>query len=326
MNRAIRYAVRAAVAVAALVSIAVTAASAQSYPSKPIRLISPFPPGGGTDILGRAIAAPASDLLGQSVVVDNRPGAGSTLGADIAVRAEPDGYTLIIVSASYCAASAYQRVRYDPVKDIQPIILVGTTGLVFVTHPAVPVHDIKELIAYAKANPGKLNYASVGPGSVVHLAFELFKLKTGTNIVHVPYKGGGPALNALLAEEIQLSATSMVPTIPYVKAGRLRALAISNAKRSGSLPDVPTVGETVPGYDVTHWYGIWGPHGMPRKIVSRLNTTFAQVLRSPELTERMKAEGLELAAGPPEEFAALVKSDVAKWRAVIRQSNLGRSG
>jgi tripartite-type tricarboxylate transporter receptor subunit TctC len=312
---------RVSVAVAA--SLLACGASSQDYPSRPIRLISPFAPGGGTDILGRAIAVPASQLLGQSIVVDNRPGAGSTLGADLAVRAEPDGYTLIIVSASYCAASAYQHVRYDPVKDIEPIILVGTTGLVLVTHPAVPVHSVKELIAYARANPGKLNYASVGPGSVVHLSFELFKIRTGTHIVHVPYKGGGPALNAVLGEEVQLSAISMVPTIPHVRAGRLRALAITNAKRSPLLPDVPSLGETVPGYDVTHWYGVWGPHGMPRNIVVRLNSVLAQVLHKPEMAERLKVEGLELAAGPPEQFASVVSSDVRKWKAVIKEAKLG---
>lgn len=310
---------------AILVSVVAPNALAQGYPSKPIRLISPFAPGGGTDILGRLIAVPVSESLGQPVVVDNRPGAGGAVGAEIAVRAEPDGYTLIMVSASYCATGAYRKLSYDPVKDIQPIILIGTTGLVFLVHPSVPAKSVKELIAYARANPTKLNYGSVGVGSVTHLSFEFFKLTTKVNIVHIPYKGSGPALNAVVAGEIQLTSLSMVPTLPHVRAGRLRAIAITGAKRSTLMPNVPTVSETVPGYEVIHWYGMWGPKGMPGNIVARWNKEVARVLRTNEMSSQMKAEGLDPGGGPPEEFLNLIRSDVEKWRRVIKEAKIERA-
>lgn len=312
---------------AVLVSLAaIDSPAAQSYPIKPIRLIAPFAPGGGTDILGRVIAVPVSASLGQPVVVDNRPGAGGAIGAEITVRAEPDGYTLILVSSSYCATSAYRKLPYDPVKDIQPIILIGTTGLVMVVHPSVPAHGLKEFIAYAKANPGKLNYGSVGTGSVTHLSLELFKLMTGTNIVHVPYKGGGPALNAVVAGEVQLTSISMVPTLPHLRAGRLRALAITGAKRSPLLPDVPTASEAVPGYQVIHWYGMWGPRGMPKDIVARWNKEVAKVLNSDLMKRQMQAEGLEPGGGPPEQLLDIIRPDVERWRKVIIEAKIDRAG
>jgi tripartite-type tricarboxylate transporter receptor subunit TctC len=294
----------------------------QSYPTKPIRLIAPFPPGGGTDLLARIIAMPASDAFGQTVVVDNRPGAGGAFGAEITARAEPDGYTLILVSASYAATGAYQKMSFDPVTGVQPIILIGTTGLALTVHPAVAAKNTSELVALAKSHRGKLNYASVGPGSAVHLALELFKLTAKVNMVHVPYKGGGPALNALMAGEVQVSATSMVPTIPHARAGKVRILAITPPKRSPALPEVPTVSESVPGYEVIHWYGMWGPKGMPKSIVTRWNREVAKVLATDELKNRTRGEGLELAGGPPEEFGAVLKRDIEKWRRVIREAGI----
>jgi tripartite-type tricarboxylate transporter receptor subunit TctC len=303
--------------------VAVPAAwCAQSYPSKPIRLIAPFPPGGGTDLLARIIADPASQSFGQTVIVDNRPGAGGAYGAEIVARAEPDGHTLILVSASYAATAAYRKLAFDPVSDIQPIILIGTTGLALTVHPSVPAKNTAELIALGKAQPGKLNYASVGPGSAVHLALELFKLKTHADFVHVPYKGGGPALNALVAGEVQLSATSMVPTIPHAKAGRVRILAITTAQPSPALPDVPTIGETVPGYEVTHWYGMWFPKGVQRDIVKRWNVEVTKVLETEELKTRTRGEGLDLAGGPPERFGSRLKTDVERWRVVMKESGI----
>jgi tripartite-type tricarboxylate transporter receptor subunit TctC len=282
----------------------------------------PFPPGGGTDLYSRVIASPVSEALGQTVVVDNRPGAGGAFGAEIVVRAEPDGYTLVLVSASYAATSAFQKIPYDPINGVQPIILIGTTGLALGVHPGVPARNTAELVALAKSKPGKLNYASVGPGSAVHLALELFKLMGKVDLVHVPYKGGGPALNALIAGEVQVSATSMVPTIPHAKAGRVRMLAITTPKRSPVLPDVPTIGETVPGYEVTHWYGMWGPKGMRKDIVARWNQEVAKVLRTDEMKARTSGEGLELKGGPPAEFGAVLKSSIEKWRRVIRESKI----
>jgi tripartite-type tricarboxylate transporter receptor subunit TctC len=306
----------------ALLLFIVSAAYAQTYPTKPIRMISPFAPGGGTDLLGRMIAARVSESFGQQVVVDNRPGAGGSIGAEITVRSEPDGYTLIIVSATYAATSAYRPPPYDPVNDIQAIIHLGTTGLLFTVNPSLPVKNISELIAHAKANPGKLNFATVGAGSNVHLAMELFKLMTKTNFVDVAYKGGGPAMTALVAGEIPVTAMSIVPSMPHVKSGRVRALAVTSAKRSSYLPDVPAVNETVAGYEASHWYGMWGPRRLPKPIVVRWNEAVAKVLLTEEAQNRLKAEGLEPGGGPPERFQQIVRNDIEKWRRVMREANI----
>jgi tripartite-type tricarboxylate transporter receptor subunit TctC len=314
------------VAAAVLVSGLSAQGLAQKYPAKPIRLISPFAPSGGTDILARAIATPVSESLGQPVVVDNRPGAGGMTGAELVARAAPDGYTIIMVASTYATTSAYGKPPYDPINGIQPIILIGTTGLVMTVHPSVPARSVKELVDYAKATPGKLNYASVGAGSIPHLAQELFKLETGINLVHVPYKGAGPALIALVAGEVQLTAISMVAILPHIKAGRLRAIAISYPTRSNLLPDVPTISETVPGFEVIHWYGIWGPKGIPEPIVARWNKEVAKILRTDEMKVRTLAEGLEAAGGPPAEFGETIRRDVEKWRRVIREAKISREG
>ena len=300
--------------------------SAEAYPARPIRLVAPFPPGGGTDLLSRVIAQPLSETFKQTIIVDNRPGAGGALGSEIVARAEPDGYTLILVSASYAASSAYGKPPYDPINGVQPIILIGTTGLALSVHPSVPAKNTADVVALARKSPGKYNYASVGPGSAVHLALELFKLTTKTNLVHVPYKGGGPALQALIAGEVQVSATSMVPTIPHAKAGKVRMLAVTLGKRSSVLPDIPTIGETVPGYEVTHWYGMWGPKGMPKAIVTLWNKEVAKVLQTDEMKKRSRAEGLEIAGGPPEEFGGVLKRDIEKWRRVIKEAKISREG
>ena len=298
------------------------AASADKYPSKPIRMISPFAPGGGTDLLGRMIGTRVSESFGQPVVVDNRPGAGGAIGAEITARSEPDGYTLIIVSASYGAASAYRPPPFDPINDIQAVIHLGTTGLLFTAHPSLPVKNMPELIAHAKANPGKLNFATVGAGSNVHLALELFKLMTKTNFVDVPYKGGGPAMTAIVAGEIPVTAMSLVPSMPHVKSGRVRALAVTTAKRSTYLPDVPAVSETVPGYEASHWYGMWGPKGLPKPILVRWNEAVGKVLLTEEAQSRMRAEGLEPGGGPPEAFQKIIRTDIEKWRRVIREAKI----
>jgi len=311
---------------ALLVSFSSQEGLAQKYPAKPMRLISAFAPGGGTDILARAIATPVSESFGQPVVVDNRPGAGGATGSELVARATPDGYTIIMVASTYAATAAYGNPSYDPINGIQPIILIGTTGLVMTVHPSVPARSVRELIDYAKANPGKLNYASVGAGSVPHLAQELFRLETGINLVHVPYKGAGPALIALVGGEVQLTAISMVAILPHIKAGRLRAIAITNPTRSSLLPDVPTISETVPGFEVIHWYGIWGPKGMPQHIVARWNKEVAKVLRTDEMKSRTRAEGLESAGGPPAELGETIRRDVEKWRRVIREAKISREG
>ncbi len=310
-------------AIAFALSFAAAGAHAQDkYPTKPIRLLTAFAPGGGSDILARIISPPVSEALGQTVVVDNRPGGGGTLGAGITVRAEPDGYTIIIVSGSYGANAALHNLPYDSVTDISPIILVGTTGLLVTLHPSVPIKNLKELIDFAKVHPGKLNFGSAGVGGLGHLAQELFQLQTKVKITHIPYKGSGPVMTALLSGEIDSSFSSLVPSIPHVKSGRLRAIALTTPKRSGAIPDVPTVSETVPGYEVIHWYGIWGPKGIPKDIVLRWNREVAKVLNTDAMKRWMAQEGLEPAGGPPEEFRDRIRSDVEKWKKVVKEAKI----
>ena len=295
----------------------------EKYPTKPIRLLTPFAPGGGSDILARLIGPQVSEVFGQSIIVDNRPGGGGTLGAGITVRSDPDGYTLILVSGSYGANPALHNLPYDSVTDITPIILIGTTPLLVAMHPSVPIRTIKELIALARANPGKLNFGSAGVGGLGHLSQEMFRLQTKVNITHIPYKGSGPVMTALLSGEVDSSFSSLVPSIPHVKAGRLRALAVTTPKRSPAIPDVPTIGETVPGYEVTHWYGMWGPKGIPREIVLRWNQEVAKVLNTDAMKKWLAQEGLERAGGPPEEFRDRIRSDVEKWKKVVKEAKIG---
>lgn len=303
-----------------------TEAAAQQYPVRPIRLVVPFAPGGGADIMSRVIGTPLSVVLGQPVVVDNRPGAGGALGAEIAARSDPDGYTFITVSSSYAATSAYHKTSYDPVNGIEPVSLLGTTGLLMVVNPTLPVKSVKELIDYARANPDKLNYATVGVGSVTHFAHELFNLEAKVRTVHIPFKGGGPALLGVVGNEAQFTMISAVPTLPHLKAGRLRAIGISVSKRSPLLPDVPSIGETVRGYDVPHWYAVWGPKGIPKNIVTLWNREIAKVLLSEDMAKQMRGEGLDPAGGPPEQFYNVLKPTVERWRRVVKEAKIQFAG
>ena len=293
-----------------------------TYPTQPIRLLTPFAPSGGSDILARLIGPQVSESLGQQIVVDNRPGGGGTLGAGIAVRSDPDGYTLILVSGSYGANAALHDLPYNSVTDITPIILIGTTGLLVSMHPSVPIKTVKELIAHARTNPNKLNFGSAGTGGLGHLAGELFRMETGVIFTHVPYKGSGPVMNALLSGEVDSSFSSLVPSIPHVKSGRLRAIALTTPKRSRAIPDVPTISETVPGYEVTHWYGMWGPEGIPREIATRWNQEVAKVLNSAAMKKWLAQEGLDPAGGPPEEFLDRIKNDIEKWKKVVKEAKI----
>ena len=311
---------------AALVSAGFPGAWAQGYPSRPIRVITPFAPGGGTDILARLIGPQVSESFGQSIVVDNRPGGGGTIGAAMVVNAAPDGYTLILVSGSYGANAALHKLPYDSVTDIAPIILIGTTGLVVTLHPSLPIKTMKELIASIRANPAKYNFGSAGTGGLGHLAGELFKLDAKVDFTHVPYKGSGPVMTALLSGEVQSSFSSLVPSIPHVRAGRLRAIGVTTPKRSRALPDVPTVGETVPGYEVVHWYGMWGPKGLPKDIVTRWNREVARVLRAEAMQKWLEQEGMEAAGGPPEEFLDRIRRDVDKWKKVVKEAKIVAAG
>jgi tripartite-type tricarboxylate transporter receptor subunit TctC len=314
--------VRCAAAAIALSLLAAGVQAQSKYPNRPIRLLTPFAAGGGSDLLARLIGPPLTEALGQPIVVDNRPGGGGTLGAGIAARAEPDGYTLILVSGSYGANGALHDLPYDTVTGITPIILIGTTPLVLTVHPKMPVKSVKEFIDYAKANPGKVNIASAGVGALDHLAGEFFKLQTGAAYTIVPYKGSGPAMTGLLSGEVSGSMTTLVTSIPHVKAGRLRAIGVTTAKRSRALPDVSSIGETVPGYDVVHWYGMWGPKGLPADIVTRWNREVAKVLRTSATEKWLEDQGLERAGGPPQEFTDRLRVDVAKWKKVVKEARI----
>jgi tripartite-type tricarboxylate transporter receptor subunit TctC len=296
--------------------------NAEQYPARPIRLIIPFAPGGGTDAMARTFAQKFSESMGQTVVVDNRAGGGGTIGAETAVRSAPDGYTLCMVSTSYSTNAAFFKLPYDPVNDITSIAMLGDAGVLLTLHPSVPARSVKELIALAKAKPGSLNFASSGTGGNTHLATELFNIMAGTQMTHVPYKGTGPALNDLLGGQVQLIMGTLFVMLPHVKAGRLRGLAVTNAKRNSALPEIPTIAETLPGYEATLWYGVWGPKGLPKNVVTLWNTELRKAAQLPEVKQRFAAEGIEPVDGPPEVFRNVVQRDVAKWINVVKAANI----
>ncbi len=298
---------------------------AQSYPAKPIRLIIPFPPGGSTDILGRSLAQKLSEAWGQQVIVDNRGGAGGTIGADLAAKAPADGYTLLMGHIGTLAVNValYPRLSYDPVKDFTPVSLVALVPNVLVVHPSLPAKTVADLVAYARANPGKLNYSSGGNGSAAHLAVEYFKLQTKTDIVHVPYKGTGPSVTDLIAGQVSMTMTGAPAVMPHVQSGRIRALGVSSPQRIPALAQIPTVAESgVPGFDATQWYGVVAPAGTPRDIVAKLNAEIRKIMQSKEMLERLNTEGAISAAGTPEQFDAYIKSEIARWGAVVRAAGM----
>lgn len=298
-------------------------AIAQTYPTKPIRMIVPFPPGGGVDGAARVLSQKLSDALGQQVVIDNRGGSGGVIAAELAAHAAPDGYTIFFGgSASHgITPHLYRHLPYDAVKDFSPIIAVGMTPYILVVHPSVPAHSVKELIALAKAHPGTLNYASAGNGSTLHLTGEMFKTMAGVNIVHVPYKGAAPALNDLLSGSVQMTFNPAVVILPHVKTGRLRALAVTSARRTRLAPDLPTIAESgVPGFEATGWYGLLGPRAMPQEIVTRLNAEVERALAEKQFVERYAVLGIEPIGGTPASFAAFIRSELAKWGKVARAS------
>ena len=290
-----------------------------SYPVKPIRLVIPLAPGGGTDILARVIGNKMTELTGQQVIVDNRSGAGGTIGTELVVRAAPDGYTLSMSTVSYAVNACFYKLPYDPVMDISPISLIGTNPSIIVVHPSVPAGSIKELLTYAKAHPGELTYGSTGQGAFSHLGMELFKLMANVDLTHVPYRGTGPVIADLLAGQINLTVGAIVATLPHVKSGRLRALALTSATRSRLLPNVPTVAEAgVPGYEVVGWYGMFGPPHLPKNIVAELNAMLKRILDMPEIKNRIEQEGADVATSTPEEFRAIIKADIARYSKVVK--------
>lgn len=308
---------------AGLAALLPPAAWAQAYPSKPIRLVVPFPPGGSLDIVARAIGQRLAEAWGQAVVIDNRPGAGGNIGADLVARSAPDGYTILegALSTHAVNVSLYPRLPYDPVKDFAPITLVAVTPNVLVLNSAFPINSVPELIAYAKAHPGALSFGSGSNGSAGHLAGELFKTEAGVDMVHVPYKGGGPALQALLAGDTQLMFDNLANSTPQLKAGKLKALAVTTAKRSSLAPALPTLGETgLPGFDIYTWWGFMAPTGTPKDIIAKWNAETRRILGTPEMTAFFAQQGAEPSPTTPEQFAALIKKEIAKYAKIVKDS------
>ena len=299
-------------------------AHAQAFPDKPIVLVIPFPPGGPTDAMARTLAAEMQDRLGQPMIVENRAGAGGNIGAEYVARAAPDGQTLLFGTSGPLAinASLYRKVNYDPVKSFAPVIQVGHLPNILVVNPSVPAKNVKELIAYAKANPNKLSYASSGNGASSHLAGVLFNASAGVDLQHIPYKGTGPALNDLLGGQVSMSFTDVLTALPYVKTGKLRALGVTTTERSQALPDVPTVAEQgVPGYDVSVFFGIVAPAGTPPDRIAKLNQAFVDVLATPKVKQLFASQGLEPApSSTPQQLGKFIQAQVTKWAGVVKQA------
>lgn len=297
--------------------------TARGFPTRPVRLVVPYPPGGATDIMARIVSAKISEVWGQSVVVDNRPGGGGQIAAEMAAKAAPDGYTLYIGTISSLATnvSMYRNLPYDPVRDFAPITQLSASPYVLVTNPALPVKTVKELVALAKARPGALNYGSAGPGGGVHLSMELFKSMTGADIVHVPYKGTGPSLVELIAGQTQVSMAGFLSIAPHLKSGRVRGIAVSSLKRASAVPALPTIAESgLEGYEANSWNGVLAPVRASAALVKQLHADFITALRTPELQARVTGEGTEVVGNTPAEFGAYIKSEIKKWAKVVKES------
>jgi tripartite-type tricarboxylate transporter receptor subunit TctC len=314
-----------AVAIAAFVALFAESALAQVYPNKPIHLIVPFAAGGGNDNVARLVGKRLADSLGQPVLIDNRPGAGGVVGAELAAKAAPDGYTLFLggVGSHAINPSLHDKLPYDPIRDFAPVALLAQAPLVLVVHPSVPAGSFPEFVAYARANPGRLNFASNGNGSSSQLAAVMFDSMADVDMVHVPYKGLSPALADLLSGQVQLMFSSVVAILPHIKAGKLRGLAVTGAKRLASMPELPTIAESgFPGYEASSWYGILAPAGTPREIVAKLNAELSKALEQPEVRSSLLAEGAEPAGGSPERFAAHIRSEKERLGKLIRDAKI----
>ena len=309
--------------VAALLLLAVGQSLAQqSYPNKPIRFLLPYPPGGSTDIFSRIVSQKLSESLGQQVLVENRPGGNSIIGTDALAKAAPEGYSIGLVATSYAINPSLFKLPYDPAKDLIPIIQAGFSSLVLVVHPSVPVKTLKEFLTYAKANPGKLNYGTVGSGSITHLASELFEDVAGIDTVNVPYKGTAPMVTDLIGGQLHYALDTPVTSIPHLKSGKLRGIAVASAKRSSAMPDIPTMVEAGLPFEISAWLGIMAPAGTPKEIVSKLNAEINKILLLPEVRERLAASALEPGGGDPEQLAAVIKADLARWPAIVKKANV----
>jgi tripartite-type tricarboxylate transporter receptor subunit TctC len=310
------------VVLAALMLVFGATALAQEYPAKPIRVVVPFPPGGGTDLMARSVMQKLGESLGATMIIDNRGGAGGSIGSDIVAKSPADGYTLLIISGAHAInPSLYPKLPYDSVRDFAPVTMFTSGPGLLVVHPSVPAKTVKEFIALAKSRPGQLNYASAGIGTPPHLAGELFKTMAGVDIVHVPYKGNGPAYTDLIGGHVSVMFPTIPTAIPHVRAGKLRALAVTTRSRTPIAPELPPISESgVPGYDVSSWYGLLAPAGTPAAVVSRLQREIAKVLRSPDVGEKLTAQGLDLVGSTPDAFAAVIKSEIMKWAKVVKAS------
>jgi tripartite-type tricarboxylate transporter receptor subunit TctC len=306
-----------------LAALCAAGAHAQNYPARPVRMIVPFPAGGATDIIGRLVAQKLAEALGQQVIVDNRGGAAGTIGSELAAKAPPDGYTILIGTSSThaIAQSLYAKLPYDSVKDFTPVIGLATATIVLSTHPSVPAKNVRELIALAKAKPNALSFASSGSGGVSHLVGEMFKAQAGIEMLHVPYKGDAQALTDLVSGQVSLEFGTALSFLPYVQSGKLKALAVTSARRSAVMPEVPTVAESgLKGFEALQWFAVFGPAGLPKDIVARLNGETVKILRNPEMKERLTKLGCDVVASSPEEFAAFQKAEIAKWAKVVKES------
>lgn len=312
----------ARVAALLVAGVFVCAVQAQDFPSKLIRIVVPFPAGGGTDILTRALAQKLTEEWKQQVIVDNRPGAGANIGAEHVAKSVADGYTLLMASTIHSInPSLYPKLGYDPLKDFTPITLVAETAQVLVVHPSVPASNIKEFIALAKSRPGQLHYSSAGNGSQPHLAAELFKTMTGTQLVHVPYKGAPPAMTDLIAGHVALSFATSPTAVPNVKAGRVKALGVSSTNRIPSLPDVPTIAEAgVPGYEASGFFGLVGPAGMVQPVLEKIHAAVVRIVKDPAMRKTLGEQGYEPVTSTPAEYAAFIRMEIAKWAVVVKES------
>lgn len=298
-------------------------AQAQSYPNKPVRLVVPFPAGGATDIFARAVSQKLGERLGTTVVVDNKPGAGGTIGSDLAAKAPADGYTLLLATSStHSIGPSFGKVPYDAVADFTPVAHVGNAPSIMLVPNSSPAKTVKEWVEHARRNPGKLNYASSGNGTVVHLGTEYFKAQAGLYLVHIPYRGTALAIPDLASGKIDVLFDSLPSGLPHVKEGRLRALGITSAKRSPLLPELPAVAESVPGYETVTWFGMYGPKGLPAEIVNRVNAALNQALQDADVKDRLARLGIEPVGGTPQQFAAMAQADRAKWKKIIDERKL----
>jgi tripartite-type tricarboxylate transporter receptor subunit TctC len=317
--RRIGYCIAAALATSALSA----PVHAQAYPSKPVRWIIPFPPGGGTDVISRTIAQKLTEAWGQQVIADNRPGSGGTIGLAAAAKLPGDGYTIVLgqLANVAIAPALYSKLPYDPIKDFTPVTLALTSPLILVAHPSFPARNVKELIAVAKAKPDVVTFGSPGNGTTGHLGTELIKTAGGVKMTHIPYKGAVPAFTGLLGGEIAIYMSSIQPAIPQLNAGRVKALGVTSSKRIASLPNVPTIAESgLPGYEVTNWYGVMMPAGVPKDVLAKVHDEVARILKMQDVQQRFQAEGGDTAPNTPEQFAAFIRSEIAKWAKAVKAS------